>query len=139
MRFIYQTHRNKRKLTEAYIQYLMDPNHKMSLALVLVFWISWLPYTVHILQTKFIEPELLPTFFDVWSGHSQGVWKLPILIACCPRYRDYLKQLFGITVTEDITPVHRFSYGAVPAVSYNFNLNLLNDENPLHEGVQLHI
>lgn len=76
------------KLKAANVEYLLEPTHEMSLLLVLVFWCSWLPYVVHLVQYKVHGPRQ-PTFGDVWTGFAQSVWKFPIMLVFCPRYRNY--------------------------------------------------
>lgn len=90
------------KLKAANVEYLLEPTHEMSLLLVLVFWCSWLPYVVHLVQYKVHGPRQ-PTFGDVWTGFAQSVWKFPIMLVFCPRYRNYfcsmLPALGGVTTT----------------------------------------
>lgn len=89
--FLHQSHRCDSKLTEADVQYLMDPNHKMSISLVILFWLSWLPYTIHILEaytSGFGVDE--PAFILYWIGRCHVIYRMPILIICFSRYRAYL-------------------------------------------------
>lgn len=80
------------QLKAASVEYLLEPTHEMSLLLVLVFWCSWLPYVIHLVQYKLAGPRT-PTFVDIWAGFSQSMWKLPIMITFCPRYRNYFCSL----------------------------------------------
>lgn len=76
------------KLKAANVEYLVEPTHVMALVLTLVFWCSWLPYLVHLIQYKVWGPRT-PAFGDIWTGFAQSVWKFPIMVAFCPRYRGY--------------------------------------------------
>lgn len=81
------------KLKAANVEYLLEPTHEMALLLVLVFWCSWLPYVVHLIQYKILGPRT-PTFVDIWIGFSQSMWKFPIMVIFCPRYRAYFTSYF---------------------------------------------
>lgn len=72
---------------------LLEPTHRMTLILVLLFWLSWTPYSIHLLlECGKIKINYL-TFWDVWIGVSQSIWKLPIMIGFCPRYRGYFLDM----------------------------------------------
>lgn len=79
------------KLKAANVEYLLEPTNVMALVLTLVFWCSWLPYMVHLIQYKVLGPRT-PAFGDIWTGFAQSVWKFPIMVTLCPRYRGYLGQ-----------------------------------------------
>lgn len=82
------------KLKAANVEYLLEPTHVMALVLTLVFWGSWLPYLVHLIQYKVWGPRM-PAFADIWTGFAQSVWKFPIMVAFCPRYRGYARGHWG--------------------------------------------
>lgn len=103
MRLIYQSNKCFKKLAEADVEYLMDPSHKMSVLLVILFWISWSPYIFHLITENFYETVDEPTFFQYWTGKFG---KLPILTIFFPRYREYFRCLFGIHNKERTTPLH---------------------------------
>lgn len=98
MRIRYLTHRRQSKLSEADIELLMDPNHKMSALLALVFWITWLPYIVYMLADASTEPSP----FEYWSGKFGALPRLPILTMCFPRYRNYLCSFFELVKSHSI-------------------------------------
>lgn len=98
MRTRYLTHRRQSKLSEADIELLMDPNHKMSALLALVFWITWLPYIVYMLADASTEPSP----FEYWSGKFGALPRLPILTMCFPRYRNYLCSFFELVKSHSI-------------------------------------
>lgn len=103
LQFLYQSHRCEAKLTEADVQYLMDPNHKMSISLVILFWLSWLPYIVHIVEAYTSATSIdEPAFILYWIGRCHVIYRMPILIICFSRYRTYL-QAFCVPSKETPT------------------------------------
>lgn len=76
------------QLKAAKVEYLLEPTHVFALVLTLVFWSSWLPYLVHLIQYKLAGPRT-PSFVDIWTGFAQSMWKFPIMVVFCPRYRGY--------------------------------------------------
>lgn len=103
----YQSHRYEEKLSEADVEYLMDPNHKMSVILVILFWMSWLPYIIHLVNENFTKSVNEPGsgFFLYWIGRFQIICRLPILTICFPRYREYF-QPFCLSNRIQSTPIH---------------------------------
>lgn len=82
----------------------MEPAHQLSLVLFLVFWSSWMPFSVQIY--RYLSDELqVPSFFVIWLGGSQGIWKFPIMMIFCPRYRQYLNSVRG-SKNAVLTEVH---------------------------------
>lgn len=85
MRLKCAAHRYTASLSETDVELLMDPNHKMSALFALFFWLSWLPYIVHLfIRDSNDEPNPL----EFWCGKCGAVSRLTILI-CFPRYRNY--------------------------------------------------
>lgn len=91
----YYKHNRNQIMTAARAENLLNPTHRMAFILVLTFWLSWLPYGVHILRLNVFGP-IKPDFTEIWTGFSQGIWKLPIMIGFCPRYRNYFAMLFHL-------------------------------------------
>lgn len=89
----YYKHNRNQNMTAARAQNLLNPTHRMALILVLAFWLSWLPYGIHIIKLNIFGP-IKPNFTEIWTGFSQAIWKLPIMIGFCPRYRTYFAMLF---------------------------------------------
>lgn len=87
LRMQWTLRKTKRKLSAASVQCLFDPTHAVCSVLFIVFWSSWIPFTVHI--CGHLATLQTPSVFSFWLGGSQGIWKFPIMIAICPRYRRY--------------------------------------------------
>lgn len=103
-RRLYKMQKWKRKLTAASVEYLMEPAHQVSLVLFLVFWSSWMPFSVQIY--RYLSDELqVPSYFVIWLGSSQGMWKFPIMMIFCPRYREYWRSICRSKSTY-VTEVH---------------------------------
>lgn len=92
LQFSYRSHPGETKLTEADVEYLIDPNHKMSIGLVIFFWLSCVPYVVYIIESYLNSSSDEPAFITYWSGRCHVVYRLPILIICFSRYRSYFKS-----------------------------------------------
>lgn len=101
MRFRYLTHRHETKHSEADVELLMDPNHKMSAYLAIIFFISWIPYIVYLFTGAAYEPHL----FEYWSGKAGAIWRL-LILTIFPRYRTYLSSFIGSVKTQHSTPLH---------------------------------
>lgn len=112
MRFKYMSQRHASKLSEADIELLMDSNHKMSVCLALVFWISWLPYITYLLTRTPNEPHLI----EYWIGKIGAIWRLLILTMFFPRYRCYLHSII-VSVKSHLPSFHRNCHKKIPSSS----------------------
>lgn len=77
----------QRKLSGDTVESLLDSTHVLSLVLFLIFLFSWMPFCVDIYG--YVSELQVPSVYSFWIGVSQGIWKFPIMIICCPRYREY--------------------------------------------------
>lgn len=122
MRFKYLSQRHASKLSEADIELLMDPNHKMSACLALVFWISWLPYITYLLTRTTNEPH----FPEYWMGKMGAIWRFFILTMFFPRYRCYLHSIF-VSIKRNLPSLHQKGLRTIPLSSVSHI-----DESILH-------
>lgn len=79
-------------LTEA----LSNPNHTLSIVLILTFWLLWIPFLAiktyeQISGHKLTIPHL--QFVIVWLGFSHSACKAFILVTYSPQFRVMLRLL----------------------------------------------
>ncbi|XP_065213002.1 beta-2 adrenergic receptor [Planococcus citri] len=79
-------------LTEA----LANPNHTLSIILIVTFWILWIPFLAiktyeQLSGHKITIPHL--HFVIVWLGFSHSAWKAFILVTYSPQFRVMLRLL----------------------------------------------
>lgn len=96
--FIFNTMRKVRKTVAAppdkeYVSALADvvanPHHLMAFVLILVFWISWLPWIGLIAYEHFAGRVDVPLlrFCVVWIGVLNSFWKALVYIVMIPQFR----------------------------------------------------
>lgn len=87
----WKVQKTKRELSAASVECLLEPTHVVCLILFLVFLISWIPFSVDMFGH--LSELQVPSFYSFWLGGSQGIWKFPIMITFCPRYREYFSSM----------------------------------------------
>lgn len=131
-RMQWQLRKTKRKLSAASVQCLLEPTHVVCLVLFIVFWSSWIPFCVHIYGH--LSTLQTPSVFSFWLGGSQGIWKFPIMIAFCPKYRQFFCN-FNINKSSNVAAI---SNGNV----FNIECNSQPRLQQLHsvtDDIELHI
>lgn len=113
-RMRWKLQKTRRKLSGAAVQHLFEPTHDVCLVLFLVFWSSWIPFAVDIYGYLKNE-EQSPSAHYFWIGGSQGIWKFPIMIIFCPRYRQYISA-FGANKAINVGAAEAVSNGNVFAI-----------------------
>ncbi|KAJ8981210.1 hypothetical protein NQ317_014854 [Molorchus minor] len=79
---------------------LSNPSHKMSFALVVAFWLSWLPFICIKLYEYFTNYKFQIQFLHfgiVWLGFLNSFWKSMILMTLSPQFRLALR-IFCMTI-----------------------------------------
>lgn len=138
MRIQYRAQKTRRKLSAASVEYLLDPAHRMCLVMFLMFWASWTPFTIQ--AFRFLNDELkLPSAYVIWLGCLQGIWKFPIMIVFCPRYRQYLSN---VRCSKYITATEMHLETETETNEYNpdYNSEQLNTlTSTLTDDTELHV
>ncbi len=83
-----------KEYTSAVIESLTNPSHVMSLVLVLVFWVSWLPWICVKVYRHFSVSDddwSLVLFCLFWLGVLNSFWKLVIYVSLNSKFRQGLQ------------------------------------------------
>lgn len=91
----------KEKLSAASIEYLIEPTNVVCLVLFIIFWSSWIPFSIDIY--RFVRESRTPSTFSFWLGGAQGIWKFPVMFVFCPRYRQFFTSFCEAKATESVT------------------------------------
>ena len=90
-------------LTEA----LSNPNHTLSIVLILTFWLLWIPFLAIKTYEQISGHKLTIShlqFVIVWLGFSHSAWKAFILVTYSPQFRVMLRLLCITLCCRQKTP-----------------------------------